>query len=123
MARRRGSESLETVTERFSEWRRRRIRGERIPEPLWAAAVGLVPRVGLCRTATVLKLDYYALKKRCDHKVSAKPKFVELPVVAASAATPECLIELEDSSGAKMRIHLKGDAVDIGQLTSAFWSG
>jgi len=120
MARRKVSDSLEAVAERFSEWRRQRVQGERIPERLWLAAVRLVPRVGLNRTATVLNLDYYGLKKRCDRKTADKPQFVELPT---SAASRECLIELEDSSGTKMKIHLQGDAVDIESLAATFWRG
>ena len=117
MARGKAKQSLEMVAERFAEWRGRRVRGERIPDSLWLAATGLVPTVGLCRTATVLKLDYYGLKKRCDRKAD-KPGFVELP----SVAPRECLIELEDSSGAKMRIHLTGE-VDVESLASSFWRG
>jgi hypothetical protein len=122
MARRKVKEGLEAVAERFSEWRRGREVGERIPEPLWLAAVNLVPTTGLCRTATALNLDYYGLKKRCDLRVSDKPQFVELPSTSSGTAR-ECLIELEDSLGAKMRIHIKGDGVDIESLASTFWRG
>ena len=33
-------ESLEQIGERFKRWRETRVRGEHIPQVLWAAAVG-----------------------------------------------------------------------------------
>jgi hypothetical protein len=82
---------------------------------------------GLHRTAAVLNLDYYSLKKRVDASKSrarsTPPAFVELspPSLAASG---ECIIELEDGAGARMRVHLKGcDAPDLVALGRCFWSG
>lgn len=56
--------------------------------------------------------------------------FFELAPPAASPATsrapacsPECILELEDSHGAKMRVHLKGSvAPDLAALSRSFWS-
>ena len=48
---------------RFQAWRQsRRTRG-RMPDALWALAVRLVKRYGVNRTALVLGVDYYSLKK------------------------------------------------------------
>jgi hypothetical protein len=55
---------LGAVRRRFERWRHTRKRRLPIPGPLWAAAVKLVDRYGLCRTARTLRLDYYSLKKR-----------------------------------------------------------
>lgn len=54
-------------------------------------------------------------------KQDPTPSFVELsPVVSGQA--PECVIELETRSGAKMRIHLKGmGSPDLNALSSTFW--
>ena len=110
--------------DRFRNWRRTRKRGTRIPVPLWNLAVKLARAHGLAFTASILKLDYYALKKRVepgkDAVRSAAPAFVELSPLAASG---ECVIELEDGAGASMRVHLKGyDAPDLTALSRSFYN-
>ena len=112
---------------RFETWRRSRALGSRIPERLWTLAVKLADAHGLSRTASVLRLDYYTLKRRVEsknsHTRSAIPAFVELspPPVAASC---ECVIEFEDNSGASLRVHLRGCEVpDLVALGRSFWSG
>ena len=50
--------------DRFDSWRRTRKAGTRIPNKLWSLAVKLADGHGLNRTASVLGLDYYSLKKR-----------------------------------------------------------
>ena len=52
--------------DRFEVWRRTRKVGTRIPKQLWSLAVKLVDGHGLNRTASVLGLDYYSLKKRVE---------------------------------------------------------
>jgi len=115
---------LARLEQRFSAWRKTRQPGERIPASLWKAAAHCGQDVGLNRTATVLKLDYYSLRKHVDRlggARSSQPKFVELPSVPA---TSDCMIELEDASGAKMRVHLKGGQLpDLLALSRSFWSG
>jgi hypothetical protein len=78
-----------------------------------------------------LRVDYYALKKRVEvasaesgSKTSAgtaRATFLELspPVWAGSG---ECTLELEDTGGAKLRVHLKGfEAPDLAALSRSFW--
>jgi len=92
-------------------------------------------RYGLNPTARALRLDYYALKKRVaaagadglsDHpSVSADRReaatFVEL-VPSASGGARECILELENPGGSKMRVHLKGvEAPDLTALSRSFW--
>jgi len=50
--------------DRFEGWRRTRQVGTRIPDELWSLAVKLADHHGISRTASVLGLDYYSLKKR-----------------------------------------------------------
>lgn len=57
---------LARAAARRAQWRRTRERGTRIPESLWQAAVELAARYGVSKTAQVLRVDYYALKKRLD---------------------------------------------------------
>ena len=72
--------SLSRLGQRFAAWRKTRASGQRIPEALWKSAVKMAGEHGLNRTARVLNLDYYALKKRVDGASGpAKSTFVELP--------------------------------------------
>jgi len=113
------------LEERFAAWRRNRPGGERIPMALWKAAAQRAADHGLNQTATVLKLDYYSLKKHVERSRSAsrsKVAFVELPSASMLPAS-ECLIELEDGRGASMRVHLKGAEVpDVLALVRGFWN-
>jgi hypothetical protein len=80
----------------------------------------------------VLRLDYYRLKKQLDQIVTsrsetfraeAKTTFIELPT-SVRPTTAECVVELEDGVGAKMRIHLKGvEAPDVAALSRSFFRG
>jgi len=120
---------LQRTRRRFTHWRSTRSRGTPIPEALWASAVELARDYGLYRTSRALRLDYNALKKRLESAThhssggeSSGPTFFEL-VPPSQAHFPECLIELENSQGAKMRIHLKGANIpDLAALSSAFWT-
>ena len=120
---------LERIRRRFDGWRRTRQGRSRIPAGLWAAAVKAAGRYGVCRTARALGLDYYSLKKRCEvtalHSTSeagGKADFIEL-IPATSVGSAECLLELEDPRGAKMRVQLKGGPVpDLAALSRSFWS-
>ena len=114
---------LSRLEQRFAGWRRTRQKGERIPPPLWKAAAKAAKDIGLNQTATVLKVDYYSLKKHVDrYGVEAKvnPPFVELPPMPLAS---ECVIELEDGAGARLRMHLKGsDPPDVLALGRSFWN-
>lgn len=125
------SSRLSRAAVRFVDWRRTRAVGARIPEFLWKLAVKLATTYGVAQTAMTLKLDYYGLKKRVEAKASQAgarrasnptPAFVEL--AASTLATPgECVIELENAEGARMRVHLKGGHVpDLVALSGSFWN-
>jgi hypothetical protein len=116
--------ALLRLKQRFVAWRKKRVAGQRIPEPLWNSAAELAVKYGLSRTAGFLRLDYYSLKKRAEGASRlAKPSaFVELPPAALSIMS-ECVIELEDAAGARMRVQLKGqNSPDLLALTRGFWS-
>ena len=111
---------------RFQQWRNKRRKGMPIPEPLWRLATQLAARFGVCQTASALKLDYYSLKKRLSENTSLEAvqptAFLEVPSVPLPAAG-ECIIECENSAGARLRIHLKGTAMpDLAALGRGFWS-
>ena len=109
----------------LQRWRRRRNRPARIPEDLWAMAVELACEHGVAPIARALRLDYYSLKKRLEAGRSPAtgtpaPTFVEV-LTGGSAAPAECVIELEDAGGARMRIHVKGGrAPELSALVRTF---
>ena len=120
---------LERTRQRFDHWRETRKVRSRIPESLWTSAVKMARAYGINRTARALRVDYYSLKERVESEASSSgvskkntsSTFVEL-AVPAIASTCECLLELEDVAGAKMRVHLKGVEVpDLAALSRSFW--
>ena len=121
---------MERVRQRFERWRRTRKPPTRIPASLWAAAVEMAGTYGLYRTARALPVEYYSLKKRlAQESVAARGRhepvpgttFVELPPVPTGAC--DCMLELEDAAGSKMRIHLKAATPpDLTALCRSFWN-
>ena len=120
---------LERTRQRFERWRETRKVRSRIPESLWTSAVKMARAYGINRTARALRVDYYSLKERVESETSSSgvskrntsSSFVELAAPAIASAC-ECLLELEDVAGAKMRIHLKGVEVpDLAALSRDFW--
>jgi hypothetical protein len=119
---------VESVRQRLERWRKNRKQRAPIPPELWAAAAELARRHGLAKMARALRLDYYSLKerietvdRRCSHERNVRPAFVEL-VPPPVAVVSECTMELEDPSGARMRIHLKGAHMpDLADISESFW--
>jgi hypothetical protein len=127
---RRQGESLEQVAQRFRHWRETRIRGEHIPPDLWAAAVGLAKAHSLERIAHELRVEHGGLKRRVERAgvvargVKLDTQFVELFAAPAviTAGMRECVVELENARGAKMRVELNGNGIaGLAGLCSAFW--
>ena len=119
-------EDLTRARSRFQAWRRgRRQPGSRIPKPLWALAVRLAKTHGVSRTATVLGLDYYGLKKQVEAAAekpkSSKPAFVELP--SPLGIGKQGRFELDNGAGARLCVQLVGyDTADVEALARGFWS-
>ena len=137
---------LKRTRRRFERWRRTRKRGSPTPDRLWEPAVEAAGVYGLNRTAVALGVNYYALKKQVEKRAAAggglpagaaSPEasdgavvladgratatFLEL-AAPASRNAGECILELENPGGAKMRIHLKGVEVpDLAALSRDFW--
>ena len=135
-------ESLEQVERRFKQWRQTRRRGEHIPAPLWAAAVSLSRVYGPQGVAQTLGIDPQRLMRRLapaglasragaakparpDAATTHGPQFVEYIAApaAGTAGAHECVVELQNERGAKMRVELSGRALhSLAGLCSAFWS-
>jgi hypothetical protein len=116
---------LARIRGRFERWRRTRKIGSRIPESLWASAVKVAGRYGISRTASMLRVDYYSLKKRVDQEAAVSGQGVMAPFLEltapAAVGSCECVLELEDVCGTKMRVHLKGvEAPDLAALARCF---
>ena len=127
-------EDFATARRDFDSWRTTRKRGQRIPEPLWAAATALAEQHGVAQTAATLKLDYYALKRRLTSEpatprfshdeAEARPRFLEVSL-ASSAASITCTLEIEGRGErhSKLRLELQGIAVaDLEALVRSVWS-
>lgn len=120
---------LENVRRRFERWRQGREPGTRIPERLWSAAVKAACLYGISRTATVLRIDYYSLQSRLEEESGScaasetTPEFAFVELAApAGNASGHCVLELQDATGAKMRVELRGfEAPDLAALTRSFW--
>jgi len=123
---------IETVRRRFEQWRTQRKMPSPIPVRLWDQAVRLAQHYGVSRISKILRVGYYPLKERVERQkdpaacCSESPSdvtFVELEPPATSPGLA-CLVEWEDSSGAKMRVQLQGiKTTDLVALSRSFWEG
>jgi hypothetical protein len=106
--------TIDEVRQQFEQWRAIRKPSTPIPESLWEGAVSLCGDDSIYRVSRQLRLDYNHLKRRVG---SIPPKrlrpsetqhtFVELGL-NHSLAEAECLLEKEDKSGGRIKMHLKG---------------
>lgn len=121
---------LESVWYKFEEWRtsRKSLR-ESIPDNLWTTAADLCKQYSINQVSRALHLNYMALKKKVsgqslvtDKKKASSPLLVELDCQRSFPAS-ECVIEMENAYGSKMRMSFKGRAdLDLLELGKAFWS-
>ena len=121
--------TLDQVCQRFEHWRQTREKRCPIPEKLWQAAESLYPEYSIYNISKALRLNYTDLKQRLEAKQPAfvppsinSAEFIEVKVNSAIRPA-ECLVEMEDPIGAKMRMHFKGDAgLDLLELGRIFLS-
>jgi len=120
--------SLSEVKKQFKIWRRTRKSPRPIPNKLWQAAVSLTATHSISQISKELVLDYNALKRRVPTKNKntatsiSSPGFIELNL-EPPAAVSECIVEMQDNLGAKMRMHIRGKTdFDLLELTKVFWS-
>ncbi len=119
--------SLREVKEQFKIWRRTRKSHRPIPEKLWQEAVSLTATHSISQISKELVLDYNALKRRVPTKNKntatkiSSPGFIELNLEPPTTVS-ECIVEMQDNQGAKMRMHIRGKTeFDPIQLAQAFW--
>lgn len=120
---------LSDAVSRFERWRRSRIRGSRIPAALWRAAVDAAREHGVSKVASALRLDYYGLKERLEsgpavsdpESAASGGGFLEIPLLTPSSS--ECVLELEDGQGARLRVEFKGAVpAELETLARTLWS-
>jgi hypothetical protein len=127
--------SLNEAKRQFEEWRRMRKGCQRIPEELWEAAVRLSKEHSISRVSKALRLNYTDLKNRVHDQENDKQsiigkepfsKFIELEIerpVHIPLPPSECIVEMEDGRGAKMKMCFRGRTdFDLLELGKAFWS-
>ena len=99
------------------DWRKTKAVPDRIPDGLWQAAADLYHTLGVSinRIARALRLNYSILKaKILDKRAAIDPPaddaasmFIEL---APGPVCTDCIIEMENQTGVKMRMRFTGRA-------------
>lgn len=119
--------TLSEVKDEFKNWRSKRKSPRPMPEKLWRAAVSLCAHHSISQISRELIVDYSTLKKRVLNKKKNtvtkvnRPEFIELDF-EPSTAISECLIEMEDSLGKKMRMHFQNKTdIEFVELVGAFF--
>ena len=121
--------SLKEVKQLFKTWRASRKPKTRIPEELWDAAAALVNQYSIHQISRALQLNHTALKEQVAARTQEKSVitaqnacFLELPP-PQSPPLSECLIEMENRQGEKMRMHFTGEvSLDLFALSQNFWA-
>lgn len=130
--------SLEEVKEQFEHWRNTRQKRTTIPEPLWQAAIDLSRKYPVNIISKTLSLSYTDLKRRiktagivksnnkkvaCMLEADTKaviPNFIGFDF--GRAISRECIVEMENPKGGRMKIHFTGNTGDtLVGLAKAFW--
>ncbi len=120
--------TLTQLSEQIERWRQTRKGRRPMPEQLWQAAAQLSKQSSINKVSKALGLNYTALKKRVyphDQPVNAPAPspFIELGIEHQAAPVAECIVEMEDGCGAKMKMHFRGKTdLDLVELGKAFWT-
>ena len=119
---------IEETRNQLIHWREsKKSAREPIPERLWEQARDLANKYSINEVSKHLRLNYTDLKKRIlgpnyktvPHKKPAS--FIELPSEKLFSQS-ECIIEMEDKSGCKMKMCFRGETnLDLLELGKAFW--
>jgi len=123
------SPGLEEVRGRFEIWRKKKKIGSRIPKSLWQAAVDLCQEHTVLRVSRALRLNYNELKNRVQKSekkaIPATDRCVEFVEVdfEGIGMRSECVVEMEGTKGAKLKMHFRGQqkAFDPLELARIFW--
>ncbi len=107
--------ALDSVKQKFKSWRKKKIRGSRIPDGLWQAAIDVyhTEDLTLHKVASELRLNQSDFKKHIQKNIpavkkSSYPAFIEMNYESQSGFISECTVEMEDRGGSKMKMHFRG---------------
>ncbi len=108
------SKATDELREQLYKWRKSHRPPTPLPQELWDRAAELATELGLWKTARALRLDYAALKRRIDTRISKRPlspvpQFVEL-FAPLSGQIAECILDVESVRGARLRVEMKNVA-------------
>ncbi|MBT6499407.1 MAG: hypothetical protein HOK67_05845 [Deltaproteobacteria bacterium] len=118
--------TLATVKQQFKKWRDNRQHRRRIPDELWEAAASLSGQYSIHYISKSLGVNHSALRDRIASRSLSKNTeiqtcFFELPP-PLTPPTSECLVEMENIHGDKMRMHFTGEiSLDLLALGQNFW--
>jgi len=121
---------LDEVKQKFETWRKTRVRGTRIPKDLWQAAIDVSHSEDypLHIVAKELRLNQTDFKNHIQQtspivKKTSPPTFIEMTCETQPGFISECIVEMEDSSGSKMKMCFRGKTeFDLLELGKSFWS-
>jgi len=118
--------TLEEVRRKFEVWRNANKPRSPIPSRLWDLAASLATRHSVHEISRALRLNYAKLKNHIGMTVKPAAKAAPQPFVELSfpyARESECLVDMENRHGDRMRIRLSGErTLDLLSLGKAFWS-
>jgi hypothetical protein len=119
---------IEPLRQQVEEWRKHKGSNEKMPGPLWEAAIGLAKVYGVSPVQRILRVDYRGLERRAfgiikgpaGTKAPARPHFLELPSMPGRRV--EHLVEWEDGMGRKLSLKIAaGHLAEVLPLVQAFW--
>lgn len=127
--------ALEEVQQQFKIWRETKTGRERIPDSLWQAAAEVFHNGehSLHKISKTLHLNHTSLREHVEQhlpsSIESEPEAVpeHSPAFIAFELDPpisvsECVIEMEDTTGAKMRMCLRGKTdPNILGICKSFW--
>ncbi len=113
------STSLEQTQQLFAYWRKNKTGRPRIPDNLWHTATDLynIQGISINKIARSLRLNHTALKEKIGDRT--RPAAINPPANDESSmfieVTPppecsDCVIEMENQTGVKMRMCFRGRA-------------
>ena len=123
--------TLESVAEHFEQWRRRKKKGERIPEHLWSEAIELLDRYGISQVTRRLRLSGTDLNKRRGLSGAGRRRkgtdagaaFVEIDRTEVAQASglqaTAAWLELQRPDGLRLRIQ-PANGTDVVALMARF---
>jgi hypothetical protein len=114
------------VRSRIEKYRRGRHPRSPLPPELWAEATAVAAEMGVYAASRRLGVSYESLRARLDAAGDAprrddRPVFVELEGTTPwPPVTSGDVVEVVDSSGAKLTIRLGNGDVDVASIVRAF---